>query len=258
MLEKKVVLFKEVEHIYIEDNLTYILEAKNRNCNVIFHLNKNVNHYQCVILENNKFNRFIYVEENIENLKETLIVKSNCKINDFIVSEKNTDNKIVFEAEVNSQSELYSNLIIKSTNKSAKSIDVNVSLKEKAKSDIFVLGFFYDNAEANLKAITNISETAVKSHTNQHFNIYIFSERASIKCLPILNIKNNDVFAKHAYSTNKLNPTQKAYLLSRGLDENSITKLMTEAALIKFLKKIENNALKDEIKTKFNFINWNI
>jgi len=68
-----------------------------------------------------------------------------------------------------------------------------------------------------------------------------------VKVLPILQMEENEIKAKHACSIGRLDQEQKYYLAMRGLDETAVLQLTAKGYLSNILREITDKKLSEEL-----------
>lgn len=104
------------------------------------------------------------------------------------------------------------------------------------------------SGQLDLDVIGDIPEAMHASKTHQNSRIMNFADEIAASVHPQLLIENNDVEASHAATVGRPDKEHIYYLQSRGLDEETALSLMVLGYLMPFLKAIDNEELRDDLK----------
>lgn len=121
------------------------------------------------------------------------------------------------------------------------------------KSHILWKSALSGESKSSFLAWVRIAKNSDGAETFQACHNLLLSKRAAAYPDPRLEILSNNVKAKHAASVGYLNPEEKFYLASRGLDEASAEKLMTAGFLaepMKYLSPTLNQLLEKKLREK--------
>ena len=102
--------------------------------------------------------------------------------------------------------------------------------------------------ELMIDAVGQILNGAHKSTSHQTSRALSFEEGQKATILPELLIDENDVKASHAMSIGRVDEAQLYYMMSRGLDMPSCTKLISLGYLLPIAELIEDEQLKSAVQ----------
>lgn len=126
-------------------------------------------------------------------------------------------------------------------------------------SDLLVKSVLFGKSRLQYRGLIKIEKGAQKSNAYQKNQNLLISKDAYVDSRPYLEILANDVRCTHGATVGKIDQGQLYYLMSRGIDEKSATKLIIEGFFHEVIlripgKKIQN-LLEDRIKNRINKIN---
>lgn len=98
-------------------------------------------------------------------------------------------------------------------------------------SELLIRGVFDDCSRFIYKGLIKIEPQAQKSHAYQKNQNLILSDKAHIESDPLLEIEADDVFCTHGSTTSMPSPSQKYYLLSRGIKPKQAQSLIVQGFL---------------------------
>lgn len=93
-------------------------------------------------------------------------------------------------------------------------------------SNLKAFGVSLKNSEISIKGDSYIPKNAVKSRASQDAKIILFDKESRGIASPILKIECDDIKANHACSIGSINEEHLYYLMSRGLDIETVRKLI--------------------------------
>ena len=113
-----------------------------------------------------------------------------------------------------------------------------------------------NNGRLMIDAIGKINKGAKKSKSHQTSRALSFADNQNTTILPELLIDENDVEASHAMSIGRVDEEHLYYMMSRGLDMNECTRLISLGYLLPITDNISDDklrdALKEELERKIN------
>lgn len=231
-------IIKAVENQELEfksdENITIFLNSETSNSSVIF--------------ENGIYNVLVFNSTNYNvSLSENITVK-NAKLNITYLDLNSYDFKQNTNIDVYEDSILNVNSIYLGIKNKKIIFNIN-NLVKNSKSYINNNVVCLNDASFELDIIGNIKKGAKKSVCKQTSNCLTFESPKLAKVLPVLNIDENDVEAKHALSSGTLDEEVLFYMNSRGLDKKDALALILVSYLLPnddFYKGFaEGNLIKD-------------
>lgn len=125
-------------------------------------------------------------------------------------------------------------------------ITTNINhLVESTTSNQYAKGVLEEESTAVFQGKIHIAPNAVRTAGHQLHKALYLNDNATLNCKPELEIYADDVKCSHGASCGELNKEQLFYLLSRGIDEKSAVKLLTNAHLEELLSFIPNQKIKE-------------
>lgn len=113
----------------------------------------------------------------------------------------------------------------------------NASLESKAA--------LMDNSFCILKGFAKINKGAGKAKSYVHERGILLNKDARIEGLPDMSVDENDVKATHSSATAPIDPDSVFYLMSKGIEENGVKKLIVTGFFANSLARIQNNIMKE-------------
>lgn len=146
--------------------------------------------------------------------------------------------------QISANSEIYSAYVAKKD--CITDITTNINhLVENTTSNQYAKGVLEEESTAVFQGKIHIAPNAVKTSGHQLHKALYLNDNATLNCKPELEIYADDVKCSHGASCGELNKEQLFYLLSRGIDEKSAVKLLTDAHLEELLSFIPNPKIKE-------------
>ncbi len=121
-------------------------------------------------------------------------------------------------------------------------------LNVKTESNLKSFGVSLKNSEISIKGDSFIPKYAIKSKASQDAKIILFDKESRGIASPILKIECDDIKANHACSIGSINEDHLYYLMSRGLDIETVRKLIV-LGYITPIKNYFNDDVKEYIDT---------
>lgn len=174
---------------------------------------------------------FIYENEEAENKIE---LGADASLQIFSIYSKNSKIKNSFSLGANSKLEIrdiFSGNVSVLTFISLMYLNCSLSLVAK--------GTINKNERAKYFATASIEEKAAGANVNLEEYAYLLESNAKADLLPGLEIKNNEVSARHASSISQLDEEQIFYLMSRGLSKKEAKDEIVSGFLSRELGKIK-------------------
>lgn len=129
---------------------------------------------------------------------------------------------------------------------------INENLKTSGNIKNFAV--ILENGDLMIDAVGKIVKGAKRSKSHQVSRALSFKENQKATILPELLIDENDVEASHAMSIGRVDEKHLYYMMSRGLNINDCTKLISLGYLLPITEYINNeelsNTLKEELERK--------
>lgn len=119
-------------------------------------------------------------------------------------------------------------------------------------SDMFLKGAVEDEAGSVFTGMIRIDEIAQRTDAFQTNRNLILSEGASAQSVPNLEILANDVKCGHGSTVGQLDPEQRYYLMSRGLDQTRADRLQVRGFFEEALSRFPVPAIVDPLRERFN------
>jgi Fe-S cluster assembly protein SufD len=113
----------------------------------------------------------------------------------------------------------------------------NVSLESKAA--------LMDNSFCIMKGFAKIKKGASKSKSYVHERGILLSKDAKVYGLPDMSVDENDVRATHSSATSPVDEESVFYLMSKGIDEVGVRKLLITGFFANSIAKIKNSLMKE-------------
>ncbi len=123
-------------------------------------------------------------------------------------------------------------------------------LARNTASDISNYGVVVADANYNCEIVGEIKKGFKGSEAFQSSRVLTSGDVNKVRVLPILNMEENDIKAKHACTIGRLEEQQRFYMASRGLNEDQIIKLVAFGYLSNVLSLISNNEIKDMVENE--------
>lgn len=108
-------------------------------------------------------------------------------------------------------------------------------------------GVLLDRAQAALFGRQIIEKETRDTDCYQESRFLVSSDKVRAHSHPVLVIDDNEVQAGHAASVGRMDPGQRYYLMSRGLNEAEAERLITVAFLRSLIEEISVPALRDDL-----------
>lgn len=220
------------------ENITLFLDSNSINSNICF--------------ENGSYNVLVFNNSlsNASLIEKIIVKKSNLNITYIDLNSydfyQNSDFDIYEDSIVNINS-IYLGVMNKKIN-----FNLN-NLEKGSKSYINNNVVCLNDASFMLDVIGNIKKGAKKSECKQTSKCLTFESPKLAKVLPVLNIDENDVEAKHALSSGTLDEEVLFYMNSRGLSKKDALSLILVSYLLpsdEFYKDYEDGETIKELTNK--------
>lgn len=126
---------------------------------------------------------------------------------------------------------------------------VMTHIGEHTTSDMLTKGVLKDKARGVYRALTDIEDKARNTTAFQRENTLLLSPQARIDAIPELEIEETEVQAGHAATVGQIDEEELFYLMSRGLTEQSATKLVVDGFFDPILQRIPLEAARIELQS---------
>ncbi len=97
-----------------------------------------------------------------------------------------------------------------------------------------------DNSFCIMKGFAKIKKGAVKARSYVHERGILLDKSAKVYGLPDMSVDENDVKATHSSATSPVDPESVFYLMSKGIDEIGVRKLLVSGFFAASLSKMQN------------------
>jgi Fe-S cluster assembly scaffold protein SufB len=111
-----------------------------------------------------------------------------------------------------------------------------------------------ESSKVAVNILSKIGRKAYGSSTYQNISGILLSDNASIVGDPNLEIDNNDIKAKHAFSVGALSQTSIFYLMSRGMTRSQAEQIIISGIFQPAIKGFEDEKLMMRLNTNVNDI----
>ncbi len=122
-------------------------------------------------------------------------------------------------------------------------------------SEAMFNGSLKDNAHKNWKGVVDLRPGCVSADGKIGDYSMMFSDTVKNKTAPILLCAEKEVAGNHAASVGRLNKEMLFYIMSRGFDKKQAESMMLEATFSKALDKIEDETLRESLRSKVRQMN---
>lgn len=122
-------------------------------------------------------------------------------------------------------------------------------------SDSMFNGALKDRANKNWKGVVDLRPGCSSANGKIGDYSMMFSDEVKNKTAPILLCAEKEVSGNHAASVGRLNKDMLFYIMSRGFDKKQAESMILEATFSKTLDKIEDEALREELREKVRQMN---
>ena len=119
-------------------------------------------------------------------------------------------------------------------------------------SDMFLKGAVEDEAGSVFTGMIRIEEVAQQTNAFQTNRNLILNDGASAQSVPNLEILANEVKCGHGSTVGQLDPEQRYYLMSRGLDRPSADRLQVRGFFEEALSRFPVPAIVEPLRARFN------
>jgi len=143
------------------------------------------------------------------------------------------------------------NVFTKNSNSKSYKFITNHFKSSDCKGEIWIDGVLDSGAYSKIIGSINIDLSAGNTDSYMKKEIILLDDNSKLDCVPALEIKTNDVKAGHGVSVSKLDNQKLFYMMSRGLDENTVVNLVIDGLLFKNIDKIQNENVKTSIISYF-------
>lgn len=125
-------------------------------------------------------------------------------------------------------------------------LDISASLQvSDAKADLYALSLLGDNAKATVNGGVVIQPGILRTEWYLSEENLLLGKKISIKSLPMLDVRSNDVKASHGAKIDRLDPQKLFYLTAKWLPMAQAEQLMISSYIQKALDhaKIDNESI---------------
>lgn len=113
---------------------------------------------------------------------------------------------------------------------------VNIAVRLNASgvtADVYALSLLGEGAKATVTGGITLSEHAVKSEGYLAEENLVLGDHVSIKTLPMLDVRTNDVKASHGATIDRLDEQKLFYMTAKGIARHDAIRLLTDAYITK-------------------------
>jgi len=123
-----------------------------------------------------------------------------------------------------------------------------INAAEHTQGNIATKGVLTDSAKNIYRGLIKIEQNAASSSGYQKEDVLMLSKDAEADSIPQLEIDNNDVKCSHAATTTHVDDERLFYLMARGLNKKSATKMFVQGFLDPFIEEINEPIIIEQIK----------
>ena len=130
-------------------------------------------------------------------------------------------------------------------------IDLNYIIRQRGKNtraEMNVKGALGGSCDKIFRGTLDFVEGSEGSEGRENEEVIILSDKARNRSVPLMLSHEKAVDGHHGVSVGRIDEEKLFYMMSRGLDERQAKNILIEAAALPALEKIDDDALKDEIK----------
>ena len=102
-----------------------------------------------------------------------------------------------------------------------------------------------DSSFCILKGFAKINKGATKAKSYVHERGILLDKNAKVYGLPDMSVDENDVKATHSSATSPVDPESVFYLMTKGIDEIGVRKLLVTGFFAESLSKMHNSIMKE-------------
>lgn len=110
-----------------------------------------------------------------------------------------------------------------------------------------------DKSFCILKGFAKIEKGATKAKSYVHERGILLNSGARVNGLPDMSVDETDVKATHSSATAPIDPESVFYLMSKGIDEIGVKKLLVTGFFANSISKIQNNIMREMSMSLINF-----
>ena len=144
-----------------------------------------------------------------------------------------------------------------SNDKFKKTYNINFNhLNKNTTSKIKAFGVSLKESEIQVTGVSYIPKESIKSNASQEVKIILFDKNSRGKASPILKIECDDIKASHGCSIGSINDDHLYYLLSRGIDIETVRKLIVLGYILpikEYFNEQEKKYIDEYIREDFNY-----
>ena len=177
-----------------------------------------------------------------------------CVIADFCKEATSLNSNVDLKGEYST-----SKFVVSSTSndKFKKTYNINFNhLNKNTTSKIKAFCVSLKESEIQVTGVSYIPKESVKSNASQEVKIILFDKNSRGKASPILKIECDDIKASHGCSIGSINDDHLYYLLSRGIDIETVRKLIVLGYILpikEYFNEQEKKYIDEYIREDFNY-----
>ncbi len=123
-------------------------------------------------------------------------------------------------------------------------------LAELGTSSMVFKGVLDKKSKAQFLGKVHVHENAKRTHAHQENHNLLLSPMADVTTQPMLEIYADDIKCTHGATVGQLDQDSLFYLRSRGIDEYTALKMLTDAFVAEIVEKIEDMSIRSYIQQK--------
>jgi Fe-S cluster assembly protein SufD len=123
-------------------------------------------------------------------------------------------------------------------------------LAELGTSSMVFKGVLDKKSKAQFLGKVHVYENAKRTHAHQENHNLLLSSMAEAKSQPELEIYADDIKCTHGATVGQLDQESLFYLRSRGIDEKTALKMLTDAFVAEIMEKIDDTSIRNYIQQR--------
>lgn len=131
--------------------------------------------------------------------------------------------------------------------------DIHIEhMAELGTSSMTFKGVLDKKSKAQFLGKVHVYENAKRTNAHQENHNLLLSSAADVKSQPQLEIYADDIKCTHGATVGQLDHDSLFYLRSRGIDENTALKMLTDAFVAEIVEKIEDISIRNYIQQRIS------
>ncbi len=123
-------------------------------------------------------------------------------------------------------------------------------IAELSTSSMVFKGVLDKKSKAQFLGKVHVHENAKRTHAHQENHNLLLSSTAEVKSQPELEIYADDIKCTHGATVGQLDQDSLFYLCSRGIDEKTALKMLTDAFVAEIMEKIDDISIRHYIQQR--------